>query len=109
VTVCCGPSSAECPGSFVGYPIVKLPAPPPLNVSFGLSALSAVLRRTEIEKLSTPEGVAQAHSFFSLEPSSSFLPGWQIWAGFGKPRLKAAKKHGHLIATHDLSGYIFLV
>src|SRR5436190_22923272 len=51
VTVCCGPSSAECPGSLVGDPIVKLPAGTTiisgqfahsLNVSFGFSAFSCI-------------------------------------------------------------------
>src|SRR5689334_17470845 len=51
VTVCCGPSSAERPGSPFGDPIVKLPAGTTiisgqfahsLNVSFGFSAFSWV-------------------------------------------------------------------
>src|SRR5207244_4922449 len=51
ISVCCGPSSAECPGSLVGDPLVKLPAGTTtisgqfahsLNVSFGFSAFSCI-------------------------------------------------------------------
>jgi hypothetical protein len=60
VTVRCGPSLEERPGSFVGEPMVKLPAGTTiicgqfahsLNVSFGLNACLAAMQKQRQRKV----------------------------------------------------------